>query len=109
MPNLAPWEQEEQELWKKQEQAQTISADVPVVSDVADTPDPAPWEQDEQERWQTQKKNIDQPIAEDAFVPKNPQSSRRLFYLFLQFVLLIFIGVSLYFRINSSWAYFYIL
>jgi hypothetical protein len=79
MPNLAPWEQEEQELWKKQEQAQTISADEPVASDVAAVSDPVPWEQDEQERWQPQKKNIDQPVAEDAFVPEKPQSTRRFF------------------------------
>ena len=104
MPNLAPWEQEEQELWKKQEQAQPqpIPADVPVVSDVAGAPDPAPWEQDEQVRWQSQKKNNGQPAAEDVFVPKSPQSGRRFFYLFLSFVLLIFIGGALSFRIGTS-------
>ena len=102
MPNLAPWEQEEQELWKKQEQAQTISADEPVASDVAAVSDPVPWEQDEQERWQPQKKNIDQPVAEDAFVPEKPQSTRRLYYLFLPFVLLIFVGLAFSFRIGTS-------
>lgn len=63
--------------------------------------DPVPWEQDEQERWQPQK-NIDQPVAEDAFVPEKPQSTRRLYYLFLPFVLLIFVGLAFSFRIGTS-------